>query len=293
MIIGVDIGYSTTKTSEMVLFQSKVGEPDILNDTANINIDGIKYAIGSGERCIDVNKVDSKITRVLLFAALAMSSPIESHFKVVTGLPVGQFKAQSDQLKKSIMAKPYSMVAFRGIERTISIDDVKIYAQGAGALFSQSIDGPAIIVDIGSRTCDIAYFSVSNGKRSLEKYSTLFSGMYNLYSAIAASVNAQFDLSLPADFSEQILSSGIIVDGKEYGLEPIKGVLAGFLSDIVTELDLNYPIRSTPVFICGGGAAILGKLFCKKYPHSRIMSNSQFANAIGFRKVGEKIWQPK
>lgn len=290
MIIGVDVGYSFTKTSTGVLFDSKVGMSDGLGGGRIITIDGKTYTIGYGANCMEVNRVDNELVRVCLIAAIALSDENETDFKVVTGLPIGQYKDQKDRLYQMLNANRCFTVSVNGKSRIIYISDVFVYAQGAGALFANDIDGDAIIVDIGSRTCDIALFTVSSGTRNLSKYSTIYSGMYGLYTRAITSINNRFNLSLPPEYAEQIFLNGLMVDGEDQQIDFLQPVLSDYLNDLVNELLVNYPARNVPLYLCGGGAYILGGVIKRKFPHCSVMPDAQFSNADGFRKVGDSLW---
>lgn len=289
MIVGVDIGYSTTKTSEGISFLSKISSDDQISGNDTITVDGKAYAIGVGSGTLDVDKINSELTRVCLFTALAMSSN-ENTFSVVTGLPIGQFQALKDSFKSSIETASRATVIYHGSRREININRVKVYAQGAGALLSQHIPGNAIIIDIGSRTTDIALFEVENGKRTLSRSTTLFAGVMSLYSDVVQAANRQYKLSLLPSYGESIMRDDLIVDGIIRSKEFVHAICRDHLEQLFYELDLNYPARTTPIYLCGGGAYTLGRYIKARYPATKIMEQSQFANAIGFAKVGEKIW---
>ena len=173
----------------------------------------------------------------------------------------------------------------------ITITNLMVYAQGAGALYAQDINSSAIIIDIGSRTIDIALFAVENGKRSLKKSNTIYCGMLGLNSSVVAAVNAKFDLGLTLDYAEDIFYNGLTVDGVAQNIDFLQPILSDYLNDLFTELILNYPVRTTPIYLCGGGAFVLGGIFKNKYRHATILPNAQFSNAVGFGKVGEAMWQ--
>lgn len=288
MLIGVDIGNCATKTSEGIIFNSVTSEADGLLNGIDITIDGINYCVGVGVNRIDTNKVDTELALVCMYTALAMSST-DNNFTVVTGLPIAQYKTQAKDFENYIMKNNRRRVCYNNVERTITIDSIKVYAQGAGALYSQYVGSNAIVVDIGSLTSDIALFEIHNGKRSLSKYSTLYCGMFQLYSRVISAVNNKFKLSLPSDYAETIFNSGLTVDGEPQDLSFLKPIIANHLQEIFNELDLNYPVRTIPVFLCGGGAYVLSNAFTKKYKNSIVLKNSQFSNAVGFKKVGENL----
>ena len=289
-ILGVDIGYTYTKTSEGILFASKVCKAEPFQDAPKLTWEGQTYSVGVGESTVDANKINSTITKVCMMAALAVSSK-DSEFNIVTGLPIGQFSAQADNLKSMILSNRRNKVFLNGVERNLNINDVKIYAQGAGALFAQRIDGEAIIIDIGGRTIDIAYFEIEGGRRRLSTHSTLYCGMLPLYSKAIEAINQKYELTLPSKDSEKILRDGLEVHGEKQDIRFINTIKNEHIQELVNELDVKYPSKTTPIYITGGGAFIFGAVLQDKYRNARILPNCQFSNANGFKQIGESIWQ--
>lgn len=290
-IIGIDLGYDYTKTSDYLLFASRCTESQPLLGGKKLKIDGNTYYIGEGRGTVELNKIESDVTKACLFYALGKSQLGNEGIKIVTGLPIGHFQTQQDELKHMILNNRYKTICVDGeTEKRIYIDDVKIYPQGAGALFGQQIYSSVIIIDIGGRTVDIAYFTYQDGARNLVKSGTLFCGMLSLYDTIISVVNSKFGLSLDSSFARYILSNGLQVNGIEQDITFIKPILAEHIESICENVRVNYPANATPIYLCGGGAAALFPAFQKKFPNVKMLNNSQFANAIGFKKVGETIW---
>ena len=292
-ILGVDVGYTYTKTSEGVLFPSRIAQTDAISSGDQITIDGTAYFIGTGASTYDLNKIDSEVFRVCLIAAIAKSTP-DNDVKIVVGLPIGQYQTQKEQLESMIDKNKTVTVAYDGEERTINIKDTKVYAQGAAALYSQKISGDAIIVDIGGMTTDIALFEIEGKTRRVTDSTTLFkTGTLTLYSKIVQAVNEYFTLALDIEDGEGILKNGLTVDGVKQDVEFLKPIIREHVDKIENELRLNYPSKTKPIYLCGGGSAILGETIKKKFPGASFMSDAQFANAKGFKEVGLKIWAAK
>ncbi|HWP50127.1 MAG TPA: ParM/StbA family protein [Clostridia bacterium] len=289
-IVGIDLGYTYTKTSDGDIFPSMCTQSKPILGGKQITFDEQTYFMGEGIGTVDVNKIDSDVTKACLMYALG-KLPANDSVKLVTGLPIGQYQTQETAFKKMILDNRYKTVVVDECRRTIYIDDVKIYPQGAGALYSQNIPGDAILVDIGGRTVDIAFFGVSGNKRKLEKSCTLYDGMLVLYSAIIEQVNANYDLTLPAKYAENILIRGLTIEGEPRDISFLAPTISVHVERICEAIRLNYPYKTTSIYLCGGGGEILKKAFERRFKHVSLMENSQFANAIGFRKVGEMIWQ--
>ena len=87
MILGVDLGSFSVKTSEKVTFLSKISEIDnFTGDNKIIYNDKILF-IGEGEFNTDWNKSKKQNTLPLLFTAIYRSTS-DNINKVVIGLPI-------------------------------------------------------------------------------------------------------------------------------------------------------------------------------------------------------------
>lgn len=293
MIIGVDCGYTYTKTSEGIIFPSCIStNDDILGKSDYLIVDGKKYSIGEGKLNIELNKTNTEVTKVCMLYSLAASLEYDEEFYVVTGLPIGQYKSQKDQFKEFLLSNDINIVNINGVDRTIIINDVEIFPQAAGSLYGYESDtNNVIIVDIGGRTVDICYFKTINNTRKLVNYSTILEGTISMYSDIVKSVNQRYGTNLQIEDGEQILSKGFRIYGKPVNTDFLEPILEDHVSSIVKELRLNYPIETTDMIITGGGAYLYHSRIKNVIKHADIMLNAQFSNAIGFKKVGEKIWQ--
>jgi plasmid segregation protein ParM len=268
------------------MFKSAVSQEEAaVTGAIKSEINGKVYYVGTGIGTVDVNKANSELTRVLLLTDLALNGT--QSYKIVTGLPIAQYKSQREQLKRSIMGWNHSTVN----GKQILIDDVTVFPQAAGALYSQNIQDDCIIVDIGGRTVDIGLFEYANGKFTLAKSNSLYRGMKNLYSDIVKSVNERFELSLESNQGEKILRKGLLIDGEKQNISFLQPVINSYVEPVKQELLLNYPVRSTNVLLCGGGASTFKDPL--GIPSAVVLENSQFSNAVGFHKVGLAIYGGK
>ena len=291
MIIGVDAGYYATKTSEGIIFLSRIStQESILNEGNIVMIENKNYTVGEGEMTVELNKINEEITKVCILYALAKSSN-ETDFDVVTGLPVGLYLKQKDELKKMLLSNRLNTIEINKRRRPIIINNIEIFPQGAGALYSSGIDGDVILVDIGGRTVDICCFETTSNKRKLTKYSTILEGTLGLYSKVINIINSKYETNLRIEDGEKILKYGLEIYGQKQDLSFLRNIIEEHVEKILKELILNYPIKTTKVVLSGGGAYLLKNFIEKKIPNISVLPNAQFANAIGFKKVGESIWQ--
>jgi hypothetical protein len=136
---------------------------------------------------------------------------------------------------------------------------------------------------VGGRTIDIAHFEMlPDRRRSLKKFSTLYCGMLSLYSKCIAAINSKYDIALTTDDGENIIRFGsLFYEGGKQDLSFLNPIIKAHIQELKDELTLNYPIKTTDVYLCGGGAPFYKRVL--GYP---VLENSQFANAIGFYHMG-------
>ena len=289
-IKGSDTGFLYYKNNEKRIFKSAYNKSGIaMGASAFITIDGTDFAVGAGDRNIQFDKSDSEMNMVTILTDLCMDGADE--FYLVVGVPISQYKAQKDKLKKIIMSYNDCKIIFHGEEKKIKICDVLVLPQGIGALLSldKLVDGEIIIFDFGGMTIDLAHLEVSNGNPILLKSDTLTSGIQKLYPKLISKVNQEYNLTLDPSYGENILvnlNKGILIKGEYKPSDFLLPTLREYLQPIFIEFNVNYPAMNTKIYICGGSAIIFEKLFKEYYPQSEIMPNSQFANAIGYYKAG-------
>ncbi|MEG0898416.1 MAG: ParM/StbA family protein [Oscillospiraceae bacterium] len=287
MIKGIDIGYTYTKDETKNRFKTAFTMDDsIVSGAIRLRVNNETYYVGDGKGTVELDKAETDINRICLLADLALCNA--NDFYIVSGLPVGQFKQQEDKLKNFILKQSKSYISINDQPiRQITINDVKIFPQGVGALYSQDIKGNVLIVDIGGRTIDVALIEMQYGKPKLQKNNTWFHGMLVLYSKIVDAVNRKFETTLEPRYAEDILTKGLEIYSQKQNLDFLKPIIQDHFEEIFTELRLNYPTKTTPIYLCGGGAQLLFGAFQKRFPDVSIFKEGQFANAIGFYEIGK------
>ena len=71
----------------------------------------------------------------------------------------------------------------------------------------------------------------------------------------------------------------------------LKPIIKRNIEKVFKELNISYPARTAPILVTGGGGATFFNSIKKRYPNSELVDNNLFSNAIGYKKVGEKLWQ--
>lgn len=286
MIKGIDIGYTYTKDESRNMFKTAYTQTkQIVTNMSKITCNEGVFWVGDGMGTVELDKSQTLLNKLCLLRSLAESQ--DNEFYIVTGLPISQYFAQKDKLKKFLMQNNKCDIILNDtIEKTIKINDMLIYPQGAGALFSENIKSDVLIVDIGGRTIDIALMEMQGNKHKLQANNTWFQGMLVLYSKIIDEVNKKFDLTLESRYAENILTKGLFIHGKKQDISFLQEVLQEHFEEIFQELRLRYPTKTTPIYLCGGGGHLLYNAFKRRFPDVCMFKAGQFANALGFYNVG-------
>ena len=287
MILGIDVGNYSLKTSSNISVKSLVStEENILGSKLILEYDNQKFIIGEGNFETELNKSTKENFLPLLYTGIALSSE-DTFNQIVVGLPINQYKTNRGQLEQLVQENKMKTLKVNGKLREIVRSDFKVYPEGIGAYYSFNSKEDVIIIDIGGRTTDIAY--ISDKKHQLSD--TVAVGTLNIYKEVATKLNSEYSLDLDVQKVDRITERGTLkVDNKDVDLRFITGILKNNFFKIKEALDFNFPARTEKIILVGGGAKLFVKAFKKRYENCEIAEETVFANALGFRKVGEKLW---
>lgn len=288
MIIGVDIGNSTVKTSTGVIFSSKlVKRRNTLSNSDLVTINGESYVIGEGDYDTEYRKAHKESYIPLLFTALCKSTK-EITVRVVLGLPIEQFINDSETLRKRIVLNKSLRGTFNGEVREFYIADVEVFPEGLSAV-DDSFEG--IVVDIGGRTTDCCLITNNYGKRQIEKPISLPIGTLNLYSEFIKAINQEYQLDLTINDTERIIQNGLSIYGEKKDISFALDTFKSFLDEtLIKRLNLEYSIKTNNLIFIGGGSIILRNSIQSRLKNASIIENGLFANVLGFKELGEAIW---
>lgn len=294
MIIGIDLGTFGVKTSTKTHFLSKISDVENFTNDNEIIYEGKKIFVGEGEFSTDWNKAKKENTLPLLFSAIAKSTN-ENMVKVVVGLPIQQYKKNKDQLKELIEKNRVKTITIGTESRTILITDVEVAPEGAAAYYALSKNikdkignKQLIIVDVGGRTTDICLFT----DKKISKVMTVPTGMLNVYQDIITHVNSTYTESYKLEYGEVILNEGLFLEGEDKDISFVKPILQKHFNSIYKELQLNFEVSKGYVLLTGGGSIKFRQAFKNRLNKSLIISTDPvYDNAIGYKRLGENIWQ--
>ncbi|MBN4062807.1 ParM/StbA family protein [bacterium AH-315-E09] len=289
-IIGVDKGSAYTKTSTGFSVKSTVRELNendlILNGSMTVELEGKKYVIGEeGNFATDLSKADHEETKILTLTAIANSFPGEFiETNLVVGLPIGNFSRQKDKMKK-IFEDQIVKMKVNNEKKAIVIENVAVFPEAAAVFYMQN-KKDCLIIDIGGLSVDNALFEEGN----LTKHSTYSMGVMKLNTKIANELNAEYDLSLTSWSVEKIINEGLFVYGKQVPINEER-IIESHVLEIVEKIKLEYDVKAIEnIVLAGGGSFLCASFFKKHMPQLEVIENSRFSNAIGFEKIGEKMF---
>jgi plasmid segregation protein ParM len=289
--LGIDVGnynlHVASSNGNIVMPAMYTTKENLIDKGESIEINGVTYYLCSGSLEIKLNKVEKKSILPLIYAGI-IKSTLDPVVNIIVGLPCSQYKMNKDVMKQNIISNKVINIKYKGVERTIVIENCEVFPEGAGSYYSLE-DKPqnCIIVDIGGKTINMV--QIEKGKVTNPNTKPL--GMINLYSDIRDYLNSKYTLDLKIEQIEDVLKEGLWVEAEKVDMSFIKPIISDFINELMNELELKYPIRTQEVLLTGGGAFLLYGVLQRKITRIRRLENYLTANAEGFRKVGLNLWK--
>lgn len=280
MIIGVDVGYTYTKTATKEgtdIFRSTIKEGSLdINKSITVEYQGKEYTIGEkGSYSVDLNKTQDETFLLCLYTAIAKSMQYNSdNINLITGLPVAYYSKQKQILRGSLEGKDI-FIKFNSRHKVFTINKCLVFPQSAGlfTLYPEMFEKDLIIIDIGGMTVDVSYFE----GLKLFKYATYPMGMMVLYGEIIQAINSEHATNLDLLDAEKVIQ-GMEIEGCKVNVDDI---IQKHTEDILRPVKLEFPYKTTKKVFVGGGAATL-----KEYLPGASREGSIFDNAKAFYKIG-------
>jgi plasmid segregation protein ParM len=181
------------------------------------------------------------------------------------------------------------LIEINGTPRKINIDDVEVYPEGAGAVVKTGFEG--VIIDIGGRTTDACMITNEGEKKKIGNPYSIPRGTLNLYSDFIKVINSRHGLDLMPENADRIIRNGLKIEGEAVDFTIAMDVFRQFVESLVGDLQVEYSLKTNEVLLIGGGCNLLSKALSNRIPTARLINNPVFANANGFREVGEQLWR--
>jgi hypothetical protein len=262
---------------------------------------------------MDLNRLGESIeVRALLYAALHEVLGEGTHTaKAVVGLPV-EVMADKSVAKSILRALCGWLVdehafAVDGDAGLVSIEDVKILPQPAGAFFDTFIDDrgnvldpddlkrPIAICDIGFNTLDLF---AQEGASPILRYTDGESlGMRRACEVLAATAKQRFGVSLSLHEADALLRDRdpllYTIDGDIPLADAASQARASCAAGIIRFIEERWgnARQFSHVLFTGGGVAALESELQEQYPRATFVADPVMANARGLCKYARRSWK--
>lgn len=341
-LVSVDLGYGYVKgvslSGKRILFPTMiapghdrnltsifgVGTADDMNNL-HVCIQGADYFLGdlarearTYTRIFEKERHNHPYTKIILQAAISMLVDADTRVvNLVTGLPLDFYQNQAADFRRSLLGMQIDLFwrsgPLKGQRRNLTVQQVYVFPQGAGAVFAALVDdqgkpvypelmtpGTQIgLIDIGHRTTDYIVVEMAPNGSLIPKSEwsgTIDDGIMELYRKIRQAYKQQTGGADLNDHQvERILKTGRIqYRGKPiYMHEQIQAsmdTLAANLADRIKAAWGHAADHFDAIFLCGGGGELLFTSMQSYFDHRLDkVSNSQFANTIGYLRLGSAL----
>ena len=294
MKIGIDIGNYQIKTSENIIFDSKVTTEKFFGtDADKLTLSNKTYYLGEGNLEIEARKFDKENFLPLLLGAICKSTDADT-IDLALGLPIIQFKDKETrtELINMLQGNSYKVV-YNNIPSTKFIRSVQVFPEGISGYLYLKNQGllnavgyrDAVLIDVGGKTTDIAL--IKNNKATLP--TSVGVGTIDIYYSIAKALRERYyDAKIDVEKIQDYLDKGFYYKGEKQDITFAINTTKVLFKQIYDELKINYSIETEAVVVMGGGAKILGSAFKKNIPGIIIMENIDrdiFSNAKGYKML--------
>ena len=264
MKIGIDIGNYQIKTSENIIFDSKVTTEKFFGtDADKLTLSNKTYYLGEGNLEIEARKFDKENFLPLLLGAICKSTDADT-IDLALGLPIIQFKDKETrtELINMLQGNSYKVV-YNNIPSTKFIRSVQVFPEGISGYLYLKNQGllnavgyrDAILIDVGGKTTDIAL--IKNNKATLP--TSVNVGTIDIYYSIAKALRERYyDAKIDVEKIQDYLDKGFYYKGEKQDITFAINTTKVLFKQIYDELKINYSIETEAVVVIGGGAKILG-----------------------------------
>lgn len=269
--LGVDLGNYATKTSKGISFISKATHKKGIENNISIKSEGKVIYLGEGEFDTEYRKAYKKNLMYLLQGALELSTK-DKRNKIVTGLPISQFKEDKAYLVNRIMQS--------GL-----VDDVEVVPEGV-VVVPRDYEG--IVIDIGGRTTDICLIIREGNKRRLLNPTSLPIGVMNLETDFINNLNSSYGLDLKHIDAQRIIKNGLYIYGEKQIVN--MDIFKNFVEGLVDRVQVDYSIKTNNVVLIGGGSELLYQHLKARIPQVYLVKSSFMANANAYGNIAREVF---
>lgn len=300
LIIGIDHGYSSIKTTNFV-FPSGVVAFDAPPPVQQglLEFEGRFYVCGGGRQPLTKDKTANDNYFLLTLAALAKEVKLrtgEGKVEVIiaAGLPLTSFGRNKTAFRHYLLshAQPVKY-RFEGMEYEINIADAIIQPQGYCAIAINSAilrDEPSIVAaDIGGWTMDL--MRIDRGNVDTATCRSLEIGVIRCMDEVKEQARRSLGLSLTDAQVEAVLSnSPCTIPDRAKTLISRQGRL--YVERLLSEIsECGFDLKAIPVVFMGGGASLVKPRVVPSDGLCRVIClDDVCVNAKAFEAVVERMW---
>lgn len=295
----------------------------------HIKIDGKHYYVGEmalrnsndATRVFDRERYNHEYSSILTHVAIQLVvDPNTTKVVLFTGVPLDYYRTQHEEYKNKLLNEEAPTIEWLSgntelTTKKVEIEHVGVFPQGMSALFATLMnhDGQTFkkdlleegnqigIIDIGFRTTDICVVEMKEGGGfiPLLQYSeTIDQGVVSFYENVKiAYQNRTGGSDLSETKIKRILKrNSITYQGKKIDLseevEQAKLAVVNSIIDRINKLWKEEADTFDYIFVVGGGGSLFMDYLQKNFDN-RLLSivSGQFANAIGYYRIGKMLYQ--
>lgn len=296
-IIGIDLGNANVKTSNGIIFESKVksGITKMNENDIKVIYDGVEYTIGSYDGALNISKRKyfKNAYKIKLLTAIAKSFNSNNiATNIVVGVPVEVFndKKLIEEIKNHIEGLGLQKIVLNDIEKIINIEHVEVFCESAIVFSNREKfkNKKTLVIDFGGGTIDISFWDGLN----LTKARTYKEGMITLYENIIKQVNNKYATTLNSNIAIGMIGKqNFKINQEDKDIKFINSIVETYIDGLTSYINQYFDVESADsIQLIGGGAIQLEKIIKDEYKKAELYQNAEFANANNYEKVGELIW---
>lgn len=307
-IITVDPGKFATKAvtgktkenSKKVTFRTKTFK---LKDGVDLDVHGRSYKVKFknetyiiGDQGEEVNYSVNKATinhKLATYTAITQLLGNGQNIQLVLGCPTSIYKNKEfkDNYKNYVLDNKIIDINVNGKDYTFEIENILVLPEGYGVVFLEPElfkNNRVAVVDLGGLNMNFAIYD-----NMIPEISTMFTvnlGSNDLETTLINDLNIRYGTSLTtSDIQHIIKQGGVKIKGKidNESVRIIDTTLDQYMIKQIQEAkrnNINLELMDT-VFVGGTSLFLTDKI--KEYlPHAIIPENPQWANVMGFHKLG-------
>lgn len=238
----------------------------------------------------------------LTFTAVYLAGG-EGRVTLAYGLPVAYYRHQKDAVRAAFGGRAAYVGVDGGPEKYISLSAVHVFPQGVGALFSGEAllpkEGLVGVIDVGYYTTDYLLVELTEkGANPLSGYtSSVELGVSTALKLFAEAF--QRSTGKPLSLTDaQILwaRKQVAFAGSRMNIEPLaeeaRKAAGNSIAEAVRAAWSERIDFVDQVLLAGGGALEFFPILLSQFFDVQLIPDAQFANALGFYKMAQKVCSP-